>query len=52
MLSLLQVVQLEAHSNQVLSPKLFQMTSYYNPVPPIFTLGRYPEIVTQMRWIF
>jgi hypothetical protein len=39
MLSLLHVVQLEAHSNQVLSRKIFQMASYCNLVPPIFALG-------------
>jgi hypothetical protein len=52
MLSLLQVVQLEGHSNQALSCKLFRRASYCNLVPPIFSLGRHPEIVTQMPRIF
>jgi hypothetical protein len=52
MLSLLQVVQLEAHSNQVLSCKLFRMTSYCNQVPPIFALGRHPEIMIQIPQVF
>jgi hypothetical protein len=52
MLSLVQVVQLEAHSNQALSRKLFQTVSYCNNVPPVFALGRHPEIVTQMPQIF
>jgi hypothetical protein len=52
MLSLLQGVQLEAHSNHVMSRKLFHTTSYCNLVLPAFALGRHPEIVTQMPQIF